>query len=97
MRYCSACARFALPIAILLIASSSSEAGLFRRARYVAPPSYEPAGPRVVQVSTSTASQERVAEPCPTPPPTAPCVEQSGWSNLPRSTADFGRWPPYFN
>jgi hypothetical protein len=95
MRYCSAFVRFALLIAVVLIASSSSEAAWFRRARYVAPPTPEPASPAIVQVSTSTANREAVPEAC--PQPVVPCVEQHGWSTLPRSPADFSRWPPYYN
>jgi hypothetical protein len=94
MRYCSACLRFALLTAILLIASSS-EAAWFRRARYVAPPAPETAQVPVVQVSTSTTAHEAAPQPCPAP--VAPYVKQHGWSTLPRSPADFGRWPPYYN
>ena len=88
MRYCLAYARLPAAVLIVLIVGSASEAGLFRRTRAAAPVRYETATPVVRQVST-TVSRPEV--------PATPCVPEPGWSTMPRSAADFGRWPPYSN
>ena len=86
MRYCCAYARLSAAVLIVFIVASTSEAGLFRRTRSAAPVRYETATPIVRQVSTAVSRPEV---------PATPCVPERGWSAMPRTTADFGRWPPY--
>ncbi len=79
---------FLAAILIVLSVGSTSKAGLFRRTRATVPVRSEAPTPVVTQVSRPVS---------PPAAPAAPCVPQHGWSTMPHSTADFSRWPPYFD
>jgi hypothetical protein len=104
---------------ILLVAASSSEAGLFRRvfaepvrsqaAAPVSHPAITPAStptvapavnPPILPVSNPVVVP--ASDPVASPAAgnyyySAPCLpsSSSGWSNMPRSSWDFGKFPPY--